>query len=375
MFGLRAQAELDRQRQGTERTEGIVSDLSIMGGGMVDTSVAKRLVEVIIANLPAPVPGRRPVHTIGIGVKGKFVASDVARTYCIAEQFRGHPVDVSVRFSNGLGGLEQHDEWSDVRGMATRFHLSKETGSDLIATTLGEFFVRSVEDFFEFAEVAKLEEYRRRRWWLKLWDLLQLKVPPRNPYPNETRSVDAGALRYANQHRFAQLGVFQVGLIGAPKSYARASYHAVHTFMVTAPDGVRRPVRFSWQPVAGVRNTDPTAVPRDKYLFEELEKRLQQWPARFLLMMTIGEAGDALDDPTKPWPGTRIRVVMGTLTLTEVPEDQEAAGERISFNPCRLAPGIEISGDPILEARLGAYEVSREMRGGCPFRWRPDDDQ
>ena len=24
----------------------------------------------------------------------------------------------------------------------------------------------------------------------------------------------------------------------------------------------------------------------------------------------------------------------------------------------------------ILEARLGAYEVSREMRGGCPFRWR-----
>ena len=92
-----------------------------------------------------------------------------------------------------------------------------------------------------------------------------------------------------------------------------------------------------------------------------------------MLMMTIGEAGDALDDPTKPWPGTRIRVVMGTLTLTEVPEDQEAAGERISFNPCRLAPGIEVSRDPILEARLGAYEVSREMRGGCPFRWRPDD--
>jgi catalase len=339
---------------------------------MVDASVAKQLVEAIIANLPTPVPGRRPVHTIGVGVIGKFVASDVARTYCIAEHFNGQPIDVSVRFSNGLGGLEQHDGWSDVRGMATRFHLSGGMGSDLIATTLGEFFVRNVEDFFEFAKVAKLEPYRRRRWWLKLWDILQLKVPPRNPYPNETRNVDAGALHYANEHRFAQLGVFQVGPIGAPESYARASYHAVHTFWVTAPDGVRRPVRFSWQPVAGVRNK---AVPRDKYLFEELEKRLQRWPARFLLMMTIGEAGDALDDPTKPWPGTRIRVVMGTLTLTEVPKDQEAAGERISFNPCRLAPGIEVSGDPILEARLGAYEVSRKMRGGCPFRWRADDAQ
>jgi catalase len=337
---------------------------------MVDTSTAKRLVQAIIDNLEQPVPGRRPVHTIGVGVKGEFVASDVARTYCIAEHFNGKPVRVSVRFSNGLGGVKQHDGWSDVRGMATRFHISEERGSDLIATTLGEFFVRNVDDFFEFSKIAKREKYERRPWWRKVGDLLQLKIPPRNPYPNETESVDEGALRYANRHRFAQLGIFQVGLIGAPKSYARASYHAVHTFWVTDPDGVRRPVRFSWQPVAGVRNTDPKAVPHEKYLFDELRDRLQRWPARFMLMMTIGEEGDALDDPTKPWPGTRIRVAMGTLTLIKVSEDQEADGERISFNPCRLAPGIEVSNDPILEARLGAYEVSREMRGGCPFKWR-----
>jgi catalase len=341
-----------------------------MEGGMVDTSTAKRLVQAIIENLEQPVPGRRPVHTIGIGVKGEFVASDVARAYCIAEHFNGKPVRVSVRFSNGLGGVKQHDGWSDVRGMATRFHISGERGSDLIATTLGEFFVRHVDDFFEFSKIAKREKYERRPWWRKVGDLLQLKIPPRNPYPNETESVDEGALRYANRHRFAQLGIFQVGLIGAPESYARASYHAVHTFWVTDPDGVRRPVRFSWQPVAGVRNTDPKAVPHEKYLFDELRDRLQRWPARFMLMMTIGEEGDALDDPTKPWPGTRIRVAMGTLTLIKVSEDQEADGERISFNPCRLAPGIEVSNDPILEARLGAYEVSREMRGGCPFKWR-----
>ncbi|KRQ92727.1 hypothetical protein CQ12_26455 [Bradyrhizobium jicamae] len=337
---------------------------------MVDTSTAKQLVQAIIDNLEQPVPGRRPVHTIGVGVKGEFVASDVACTYCIAEHFNGKPVRVSVRFSNGLGGVNQHDGWSDVRGMATRFHISGERGSDLIATTLGEFFVRNVDDFFEFSKIAKREKYERRPWWRKVWDLLQLKIPPRNPYPDETKNVDEGALRYANRHRFAQLGIFQVGLIGAPESYARASYHAVHTFWVTAPDGVRRPVRFSWQPVAGVRNTDPKAVPRDRYLFDELRDRLQRWPARFMLMMTIGEEGDALDDPTKPWPGTRIRVVMGTLTLLKVSEDQEADGERISFNPNRLAPGIEVSNDPILEARLGAYEVSREMRGGCPFKWR-----
>src|SRR5437868_9586650 len=164
---------------------------------MVDASVAKRLVQVIIDNLQKQVTGRRPVHIIGIGGKGKFVASDVARTYCIAEHFNGQPVDVSVRFSNGLGGLEQHDGWSDVRGMAARFHLQDGTASDLIATTLGEFFVRNVADFFEFAKVAKLEPYRRRHWLLKIADFLQLKVSSRNPYPNETENVDAGAFRYA----------------------------------------------------------------------------------------------------------------------------------------------------------------------------------
>ena len=114
----------------------------------------------------------------------------------------------------------------------------------------------------------------------------------------------------------------------------------------------------------------------DDYLRQELEDRLKRWPARFMLMMTIGEAGDAIDDPTQPWPARRVRVVMGTLTLTDVPEDQAAAGERISFNPWRLAPGIEPSGDPILHARRDAYEVSREMRGGiaCPSSTRSRAD-
>ena len=75
------------------------------------------------------------------------------------------------------------------------------------------------------------------------------------------------------------------------------AYHAVHTFVVVAPDGTRRPVRFTWQPVAGVRTTDPTAPPVDDYLHQELAARLQTAPAEFTLMMTIGEAGDALTIP------------------------------------------------------------------------------
>ena len=335
-----------------------------MGG----LSLAKQLVDAVIADFPDHKPGTRPIHTIGVGVEGYFEASDVAKTYCIAEHCQGPRVRVQVRFSNGSGSPKQHDGWSDVRGMATRFHL-KDRATDLIAMTLGEFFVRTVEEFLDFTGHAHQTPISRVPLLQKILAMIRFKVFQRDPYPEQVASGDAGTLDYANKHRFAQLSVVQAGDIGAPVSYVRASYHAVHTFIITGPDGVRRPVRFSWKPVAGVRTTDPRDPPVDVYLKKELENRLDQWPARFLLMMMIGEPGDALEDPTQPWPARRVRVVMGTLTLTNVAKDQEAASEKIGFNPWRLVPGIEASGDPILFARRDAYQESQQRRDAtpCPF--------
>jgi len=338
---------------------------------MDDPTQAKRLVDSIIADFPDHERGKRPIHTIGIGVKGTFEPSEVARNYCIAEHFqpRRDPIDVTVRFSNGSGSPKQHDGWNDVRGMATRFHLDGGRATDLIAMTLGGFFVRSVDEFLDFTKSAQQTKVARESPLRKILDMLSLMPPLPDPPPGQTQSGDAGTLDYANKHRFAQLAVFQAGMIGAPVSYVRAVYHAVHTFFVVDPDGVRRPVRFSWKPVAGVQTTDPIKTPVDDYLQGELRERLKQWPARMMLMMMIGEAGDVLEDPTVPWPARRVRVVMGTLTLTEVAKDQVADCEKLSFNPWRLVPGIEPSGDPTLKARRDAYEDSRIRRGvtQCPF--------
>jgi catalase len=336
---------------------------------MVDPSEAKRIVESISADFPDHDRNRRPIHTVGIGVKGYFEASEVARNYCIAEHFQGQRVPATVRFSNGSGSPAQHDGWSDVRGMATRFHFPGERATDLIAMTLGEFFVRSVQEFLDFTKSAQQTQVQRESPWRKILDMLALKPPLPDPPPGQTQSGAAGTLDYANKHRFAQLGVFQAGMIGAPTSYVRAVYHAVHTFIVVGPDGVRRPVRFSWKPVAGVETTDPAKAPVDDYLQDELRQRLKQWPARMMLMMMIGEAGDAVADSTVPWPARRVRVVMGTLTLTEVTADQLADCEKLSFNPWRLVPGLEPSADPLLKVRRDAYEESRKGRGvtQCPF--------
>jgi catalase len=253
--------------------------------------------------------------------------------------------------------------------MATRFHLPDGGAVDLVAMTLDAFFVRNIDQFMEFTVAAAPMPAKRESPWCKILNMLQLKPPMPDPPQDQTYDNAEGLLKFAKTHRYSGYSIFQVGSIGAPVSYARVAYHAVNTFVVVAPDGRRRHVRFHWVPVAGVLKINPTKLHKSEYLHEELRKRLVKWPARFMLNMQIGETGDALHDPTRPWPKRRINIELGTLTLTGVPDDSETIAEKIAFNPCRLVPGIEVSADPILQARRGAYETSREMRGGtaCPF--------
>ncbi|MFQ3596657.1 MAG: catalase [Sphingomonadaceae bacterium] len=336
---------------------------------MGEEDLAQRLVDAVIADFPDHKPGTRPVHTIGIGLKGHFRASDAARHWCIAAHFQGEPVPVNTRFSNGSGSPVQRDGWPDVRGMATRFHLPDGSATDLVAMTLREFFSRTVDDFLAFSEASRMTPFVREGAWNKFRDMLRLVQPLPNPLPGQTMTGAAGALAYANHHLPDQLAVFDVGGIGAPVSYARAMFHAVHSFILTGPDGLRHAVRFDWRPTAGVKVTNPAEPPRDDYLQPEIRARVMRWPVEFLLVATVAEAWDAIDDPTRPLPTHRKRVVMGTLTLTEVAADQETECEKLGFNPCRLVEGIELSGDPILAARRDAYQRSQAMRGAtpCPF--------
>jgi catalase len=330
-------------------------------------NLAEQLVDALV--LPDGRPDLRPVHAIGIGAMGSFIASEVARDYCVAEHFQGDRIPVTVRFSNGLGSAVEHNGWSDVRGMATRFRLPSGAATDLIAMTLPEFFAPTPEAFLDFAIAAKPAPVKAESPWRKVLDMLQLMRPLRNPYPGEKVSPVAGAIGYADRNARSQLAIMQAADIGAPVSYARATYHAVHAFAIRAPDGLRRWVRFAWRPVAGVLNTDPNKEPKDKYLQRDLRERFAREPARFTLMMTIGETGDDPNDSSRPWPPHRLRVVMGELTLDQVPEDQITHCERLSFNPWLLVDGIEASDDPVLRARREAYKISSKRRGGvpCPF--------
>jgi len=332
--------------------------------------VARALVDVL--HRPDGSLKLRPVHTMGVGATGFFEASPIARNFCIAKHFQGEKVPVTVRFSNGSGSATRRDGWSDIRGMATRFHLDDGRDTDLIAMTLPEFFAPDAQTSLDFEIAAKPTPYHAETPIQKICDYLALTLPKRNPYPGETINPNDGGMKYADKHAYSQLGVLTAATIGAPVSYARAYYHAVHTFVITAPDAVRRWVRFSWQPIEGVLTTNPEKTPDDDYLPAELRRRLSgQGIARFSLMMTLGETGDDFNDSTKPWPLHRVRVVMGELTLDAVPDEKAQLDEieKMSYNPGLLTEGIAASDDPVLQVRMKSYAISSKERGAnpCPF--------
>lgn len=326
---------------------------------------------------------RRPVHTVGIGATGFFEPSEVASDYCIAPHFLARRTSITMRFSNGIGYVERHDGWSDVRGMAVRFHLEDGSATDLIAMTLPVFFAPTPETFLDFALNAIPVPCKRQSPWQKIVSYLNLRLPLPDPYPGQTERPNEKAIAYANKTDWAKPAVLDASNIGAPVSYVREAYHAVHTFIVTDADGRERYVRFAWQPVAGVLKMgpgerfedgivkqDPDAEPVLDYLHKDLHDRLAKGPERFTLSMTIGETGDPFDDSTRRWPLHRRRIMMGTLTLQSLVPDQEQDCERLSFNPCLLPKtGIKASNDPVLALRRDAYAYSSNRRGAipCPF--------
>jgi catalase len=61
---------------------------------------------------------------------------------------------------------------------------------------------------------------------------------------------------------------------------------------------------------------------------------------------------------------------MGTLYIEQLAEERNVDVDRMSFNPMRLPPGIEPSGDEILRARGEIYRLGCQERGGvgCPLQ-------
>jgi catalase len=93
-------------------------------------------------------------------------------------------------------------------------------------------------------------------------------------------------------------------------------------------------------------------------------RRCTRGPLQWHLIVTVGQPGDATDDPTIPWPGDREHVDVGTLTIDHAESEAPGNCRDTNFDPLVLPSGIEPSDDPLLSTRSAAYSESFRRREG-----------
>ena len=281
-------------------------------------------------------PRHRALHARGTFYTGTFTATPEATALCTAEPFSGDPVPVLVRWSNGGGNPERHDnaprrarDGGEVPGRRRRHRPPR---PDVAALPGAD------------ARGVHLDDRGR--------------ASGRRPSPCGCASSGHGAGARRRPPRARALG--------PPYSYAEVSYYPIHAYGWVAADGSRSlgPLR----PLAGRRARRATGG------------RLRR--ARAADGRDAGAAGQRAGAlrPAGDRRGRRGRPARPDLGLEGRPrahrgrhrgdgrrcDDPEESGGPVVFDPTRVVDGIELSDDPILRYRPAAYSESIARRTSDP---------
>lgn len=279
--------------------------------------------------------GMRRNHAKGTCALGSFVGTPDAAAVSRSALFSGTPVPVVARFSLSGGNPDAADTERTVRGMALEFRLPQNGLQHMTMINTPTFFAQMPRTFLD--------------------KMLALKPDPATGKPDPkalaefaaTHPDTRGQTQFLTDHN-------------PPASYANEAYFGVHTFHFVDRTGAVTPVKFRFVPEDGVKrltDAELTSMPRD-FLEPALIARAQKGPVRWDMLVTIGQPGDAEDDPTIAWPADRREVKAGTLTLTSAMAQTGAACEPINYDPLVLSDGIAATRDPVLLFRSPSYGVS-----------------
>jgi catalase len=283
--------------------------------------------------------GFRAAHAKGVLCAATFTPTADAPGLSRAVHFAGGDVRAHVRFSNGSGNPTVPDGVRDGRGMAVKFYTPAGT-TDIIGLSLPCFFTRTPEELLEFNAARRPD--------------------PETGVPDMEK---VGAFLAAHPETVPAVTAAITHPI--PASFATLTYNSIHAFGFVAADGSERHGRYRFVPLAdeaSISDEDGAARPAD-YLRDELAERFaSSGPVRFAIDVVVAAPSDAVDDPTVAWPEDRPTVRVGELAITGLASDREHDGDILVFDPTRVIDGIELTKDPILLARRGAYSVSVARR-------------
>lgn len=145
-------------------------------------------------------------------------------------------------------------------------------------------------------------------------------------------------------------------------SFATVQYNSVDSFELLDAHGREHAVRWSMAPETqadGLR----APINQPNYLFTDLRRRLAAGPLRWHLVITFANPGDAIDNPSLPWPAADHRHLdAGTLVIDASQPQAHGACRNLNFDPMVLPTGIRPSGDPLLKFRQDTYRISHQRR-------------
>ena len=302
----------------------------------------------------------RVVHARGTGVHGVFRsygnAGQLTRARFLAEEVE---TPVFVRFSTVAGSRGSADSVRDVRGFATKFY-TDEGVFDLVGNNMPVFFIQDGIKFPDVVHAAKPHPDREipqaQTAHDTFWDFVSL-------HTEATHHV-----MWAMSDR------------GIPRSFRMMEGFGVHTFRLQNAEGETSLVKFHWKPVLGVHSLvweeaqlaagfDPDFHRRD--LHDAIEAgAYPEWELGVQVMpdseMQVHEGIDLLD-PTKLVPEELVPVQpIGRMVLNRNPTNFFAETEQVAFDVGHLVPGIDVTDDPLMQARLFSYIDTQLTRLGGP---------
>jgi catalase len=283
--------------------------------------------------------GQRRNHTKGVGARGIFVGNPEAAVYSRSALFSGRRLEVEARFSLAGADPEASDTEKSPRGMALEFRMPDGGPHHITMIHTPMFFAAVPQTFLD--------------------KFIALAVDPSTGKPDMAKFKaftashpdNAGQAKFLSDHN-------------PPPSYANCAFYGIHTFrFINAADKVTN-VRFRFVPQDGEKqltDAEVESMPRD-FLEKALNARLKAGPARWDMILTIGEPGDSENNPTILWPDGRKEIKAGTLEIVSAIPSAEAGSYRINFDPLVMADGIAPSDDPVLLFRSPSYAVSYARR-------------
>ena len=283
-------------------------------------------------------PGYRVAHAKGIVCEGTFAPSKAAATLSKASHFNGATIPVTARFSNGSADPSTPDNSPDAgpQGMAIRFVLPGGGKTEIVALAHNGFVVGTGQDFLALEKAA-------------------VATDPSKPHPWPIE-VFLGA------HPLAAKFVQESRAV--PASFGTEGFFSNNAFIFVNKDGVKQAGRYKILPFAGQHNlTDKEARAKSPdFLAAELRTRLKRGPIKFHLIVQLANPGDPTNDGSLVWPDDRKTIDVGTISITSVVADSDAAQKVLVFFPTTLIDGIELSDDPLPSLRTSVYVLSFARR-------------